>query len=389
MSRTASLGLADGGRGAAVEAAAFDPTRLAALVRKESLQILRDPSALMIAFILPVVLLFLFAYAVSLDIEGVRLGLVLEDQGAAARELAAAFAATPFFEVRPARDRRQVTGLLVSGEVRGMVVIPQDFERELTAGTPRVQVITDGSQPNTASFVAGYADGVLATWLASRHETSAAGITIAQRFWFNPEIESRRFLVPGAVAIVMTMIGTLLTALVVAREWERGTMEAIFSTPAGIFEILLGKLLPYFVLGLAATLGCTLLANTIFDVPLRGSLPALLLLASAFLVPALGQGLLISAATRNQFVASQLALLSGFLPAFLLSGFIFSIESMPGWIQVITAVIPARYFVSSLQTVFLAGDVWPIFVPDILAMLAVGLVFFGLTATSTRKSLDR
>lgn len=390
MSLTASLS----GDAQATRAAAFDPRRLLALVHKESLQVVRDPSALVIAFILPVVLLFLFAYAVSLDVEGVRLALVLEDEGAAARELASGFAATPFFDVTPAHDRRRVEDLLVSGEVKGIVVIPQDFDRALAAGTPRVQVITDGSQPNTASFVAGYADGVLATWLASRvggqpAALSGSGIGLEPRFWFNPEIESRRFLVPGAIAIVMTMIGTLLTALVVAREWERGTMEALFSTPAGILEILIGKLLPYFVLGLAATLGCTLLANRVFDVPLRGSLAALLLVASAFLVPALGQGLLISAATRNQFVASQLALLSGFLPAFLLSGFIFSVESMPRWIQVITTVIPARYFVSSLQTVFLAGDVWSIFIPNILAMLAVGLVFFGLTAASTRKSLDR
>ncbi|MCG8459078.1 MAG: ABC transporter permease, partial [Holophagales bacterium] len=174
-----------------------------------------------------------------------------------------------------------------------------------------------------------------------------------------------------------------------AREWERGTMEAIFSTPSGIVEILVGKMLPYFALGLLATLGCTALANLVFDVPLRGSLGALLLLSAAFLVPALGQGLLISAAARNQFVASQLALLSGFLPAFLLSGFLFNIESMPGWIQLITTVIPARYFVSSLQTVFLAGDVWAIFVPDLLAMLAVGAVFFTLTAATTRKTLDR
>lgn len=378
----------------------FQAGRLWALVRKETLQIVRDPSALVIAFVLPVVLLFLFAYAVSLDVEGVRLGLVIEEDGPAARELAAAFTATPFFEVTTAHDRRQVTPQLVSGELRGIVVIPGDFDRALAraaglgAGAgPRVQVITDGSQPNTASFVAGYADGVLGTWLASRRPGGAAdpsaGIILEPRFWFNPEIESRRFLVPGAVAIVMTMIGTLLTALVVAREWERGTLEAIFSTPSGILEILAGKMLPYFALGLLTTLGCTGLAIFVFDVPLRGSLPALLLLSSAFLVPALGQGLLISAAARNQFVASQLALLSGFLPAFLLSGFLFEIRSMPAWIQAITTVIPARYFVSSLQTVFLAGDVWSIFLPNILAMLAVGAVFFGLTAATTRKSLDK
>ena len=368
---------------------AFNVRRLVALMRKEGWQIVRDPSALIIAFVLPVALLFLFAYAVSLDVEGVRIGVVLEDDGVGARQLANAFLATPFFEVVPAYDRRQVEEQLVSGSLRGVVIIPQDFDRNLASGgAPRVQVLTDGSQPNTANFVSGYADGVLGTWVASRF-AGARGIELEPRFWFNPELESRRVLVPGAIAIVIAMIGILLTALVVAREWERGTMEALFSTPISIFEILVGKLLPYFVLGLLATLVCTVLATQVFGVPLRGSVPALLLLSSAFLVPALGQGLLISALARNQFLASQMAMVSGFLPAFLLSGFLFPIESMPRVIQGVTLIIPARYFVAGLQTVFLAGDVWSILVPNTLAMLGVGTVFFVLTALNTRKSLDR
>lgn len=374
----------------------FDARRLLALVRKESLQVVRDPSALVIAFVLPALLLFLFAYAVSLDVEGVRLGVVVEGDGDAAHELAAAFGATHYFDVVRAHDRREIEDQIVAGTLRGMVVIPRRFDRDLLAagdlpGSAEVLVIADGSQPNTAKFLAGYAEGVLANWWASRGAAMPPPppIALEERVWFNPEIESRRFLVPGAIAIVMTMIGTLLTALVVAREWERGTLEALFSTPASILEILVGKLLPYFVLGLLATLGCTLLATTVFDVPLRGSLFALLTLSSAFLVPALGQGLLISAVARNQFVASQLALLSAFLPAFLLSGFLFPIESMPGWIQAITTVIAARYFVTSLQTVFLAGDVWTIFWPNLSAMLVIGLVFVVLTAAKTRKSLDR
>ncbi|MGA8205486.1 MAG: ABC transporter permease [Woeseiaceae bacterium] len=372
----------------------FSVRRLAALVRKESLQVVRDPSAILIAFALPVLLLFLFAYAVSLDVKGVRLGVVLESDSSQAQSLAAAFEATRYFEILPARDRREVVPKLVASEIRGFVVIPQDFEQRLTsrAGPESlVQVITDGSQPNTANFVAGYAEGVVQNWLASRGAGNSAGflpVRFDPRFWFNPEIETRRFLIPGAIAIVMTMIGTLLTALVVAREWERGTMEAVMSTPAGILEILLGKLLPYFVLGVIATLGCALISITLFDVPLRGSWAALLLLSCTFLVPALGQGLLISTLARNQFVASQIALLSGFLPAMLLSGFIFEIDSMPLIIRVITHVVPARYFVSSLQTVFLAGDVWSVFLPNMLAMLAIGGVFLGITARKSRKSLD-
>lgn len=365
----------------------FSPRRLAALVRKESLQIVRDPSAILIAFVLPLILLFLFAYAVSLDVRHVRIGLVVESDGAQAHSLAAAFAATRYFAVTPERDRRAAADDLVASKLRGFVVIPPDFEQRLLGieERPLVQIITDGTQPNTANFVANYAQGVLANWQGER---AAGPLQLVPRFWYNPEVESRRFLIPGAIAIVMTMIGTLLTALVVAREWERGTMEAVMSTPASILEILLGKLLPYFGLGLIATLGCALLAVTVFDVPLRGSWLALLALSCAFLVPALGQGLLISALTKNQFVAAQIALFSGFLPAFLLSGFLFEISGMPAWLRAFTYVVPARYFVASLQTVFLAGDVWPLFLPAIGAMLALGGVLFAITARKTRKSLD-
>jgi ABC-2 type transport system permease protein len=364
--------------------------RLAALIRKESLQVVRDPSAILIAFVLPVVLLFLFAYAVSLDIRGVAIGVVRESDGAAAESLAAAFAGTPYFDVTPARDRREVSPALVSGQLKGFVVIPQDFERRLAAGArdPLVQVVTDGAQPNTAGFVAAYAGGVVTLWLAQRGLAPASPVELRSRFWFNPEIESRRFLVPGALAIVMTMIGTLLTALVVAREWERGTMEALLSTPARVLEILIGKLLPYYVLGLLATLGSAVLAVTVFDVPLRGSWLTLLALSSAFLVPALGQGLVISAIARNQFIAAQIALFSGFLPAFLLSGFLFEIDSMPVVIRALTYAVPARFFIAGLQTVFLAGDVWSVILPSMAAMLAIGIVFFALARSRTRKSLD-
>jgi ABC-2 type transport system permease protein len=336
-------------------------------------------------------LLFLFAFAVSLDVRDVRLGVVLESDSAEAQSLAAAFAGTRYFDVIPARDRREIEPALITGGVHGIVVIPSDFGRRLIAPQrgPLVQIITDGTQPNTASFVGGYAEGVVNNWLASHSGSDQLLVGLAPRFWFNAEIESRRFLIPGAIAIVMTMIGTLLTAMVVAREWERGTMEAIMATPASILEILIGKLLPYFGLGLVATLGCAAAAVLLFDVPLRGSWLALLAISAVFLVPALGQGLLISALARNQFVAAQLALISGFLPALLLSGFLFEIDSMPIVIRGLTRIVAARYFVESLQSVFLAGDVWSQFLPNMLAMLTIGAAFFTITALKTKKSLDR
>ncbi|WP_417357974.1 ABC transporter permease [Gallaecimonas pentaromativorans] len=358
--------------------------RLWALVVKESRQVLRDPAAILIAFVLPVVLLFLFAYAVSLDISHIRLGVVRESDSAKAQALSSAFAASRYFDVLPLRDRRPAQALLNEGRIKGFVVIPADFDQRLARRRPPlVQVVTDGTQPNTANFVALYAEGVVSGWQGQSPATE-----VVPRVWYNPEVESRRFLVPGAIAIIMTMIGTLLTALVVAREWERGTMEALLATPARVVEILLGKLLPYFALGLLATLGSALLAIGVFDVPLRGSWLSLLALSAVFLIPALGQGLVISALAKNQFIAAQAALFSGFLPAFLLSGFLFEIDSMPAPIRWLTQLIPARYFIESLQTVFLVGDLWPLFLKDMAAMAGIGLLFFALARAKTRKSLE-
>jgi ABC-2 type transport system permease protein len=365
--------------------------RLRALIVKESLQMVRDPATLLIAFVLPPIMFFLFATAVSLDIRNVEIGVVLESDGPEASDLAAAYVATPYFNVTPARDRRSLEPLLLAGDLRGFVVIPQDFDEQLldSGRSPSVQVITDGSQPNTANFVGGYARGVLANWLAIRQGGAALPpLSLEQRFWYNPELESQTVLLPGAMAIVMTMIGTLLTALVIAREWERGTMEAMMSTPAATLELLISKLAPYFVLGMAATLGCLLMAVVLYDIPFRGSLFALMLISAVFLVPALGQGLLISTISKNQFIASQIAVFTGFMPAFVLSGFLFEIDSMPTWLQWFTQLIPTRHYVASLQTIFLAGDLWPQLWRDMLSLVAVGAVFFGFTLGQSHKRLD-
>lgn len=366
--------------------------RLRALVIKESLQVVRDPSTLLIAFVLPPILLFLFANAVSLDVRDVRFGLVTEDSGGAAAELAAAFSGTPYFRISHARDRRELEDAVTTGRLKGFAVIPQDFNSRLLepAGAPSLQVITDGSEPNTATFVAGYAQGVVANWVrgSAGAQTSMAGVSIEQRFWFNPELESRQVLLPGVVAIIMTLIGTMLTALVVAREWDRGTMEAMLSTPAGILELLLSKLVPYFVLSMLATLGCAAMMVALYGMPFRGSIPALMLVSAVFMIPALGQGLLISTVARNQYAASQVAMFAGFMPAMLLSGFLYEIDTMPLWLQWLTQLVPARPFVEAIQTVFLAGDLWPQLLGNLLNMLGIGALFFGLTLSKTHKRLD-
>ncbi|MFA6112843.1 MAG: ABC transporter permease [Sphingomonas sp.] len=372
----------------------FDPRRLAALVRKEGAQILRDPSTFLIAFVLPLILLFLFGYAVSLDTPRTRIALVLEDSSAPALGLAQAYQNSPYFDVAMARSVASVRGMMVDGQVRAIIVIPQDFGQGVKRGkAPSVQIITDGSQPNTAGFAAAYGEGVRASWAAAEGlgpnaSRAAPPISVNPRYWYNPGLRSRFFLVPGSIAIVMTMIGTLLTALVVAREWERGTMEAMMATPISMVEFVASKVIPYFLLGLASMALCSVIAVVAFGVPFRGSIFALFVIASAFLLPALGLGLFISAATKNQFVASQIALLAAFLPTFLLSGFLFEIASMPWPIQLITYAVPARYLIPSLQTVFLAGDIWGLILPNIFIMLGFGGLFFFLTFRATRRSLD-
>jgi len=373
-----------------VSGRALSSRRISALIVKECLQVLRDPSSLLIAFVLPPILLWLFSYAVSLDVDKVPFGVVLEGSGYEARQLAAAYAATPYFRTRVARDRRELDPLLVRGEIIGYAVIPPDFDEALLDPTrsPRVQVIADASSPNTANIVQGYARGVVDAWSRGGAGGAGGAIALQPRYWFNQELDGRHILTLGGIAIVMTLISTLLTALVIAREWERGTMEAMMSTPAGMVELLISKLAPYFLLGMLAALGCAAMSVFLFGVPFRGSVPALLLTSAFFLVPALGQGLLISTVARNQFVAAQISVFSAFVPATLLSGALFEIDSMPLWLQWLTELIPARHYVSSLQSIFLAGDPWPWLVRDMAGLLAVGALFFALTLLASRKSLD-
>ena len=301
-----------------------------------------------------------------------------------------------WFDVRETGSMKDLGRDLVAGRIRGIVVIPDDFGRAVMLGGCTIQIVTDGAWPNMAGFVAAYAEGVRATWAARHAELggeSALGrepvppIEVVHRFWFNPELASRYFLVPGAIAVVMTMIGTLLTALVIAREWERGTLESLMATPVGMGEFVATKVVPYFLLGLCSMTLCTLIAVFAFGVPFRGSPLALFTIGSAFLIPSLGQGLFISAATKNQFVASQIALLTSFLPTMLLSGFVFEISSMPKPLQLLTYVVPARYLIAPLLTVFIAGDDWGLYVPNMAILLGFGALFFIATVTVTRRRI--
>jgi ABC-2 type transport system permease protein len=367
--------------------------RLRGLVRKEALQILRDPSSISIAFALPLFLLLLFGYGVSLDAERVPVALVIEQPTEETASFAVSLSNSPYFAPILVGDRRAAFEALISGRADAIVVLRSDFARLAYSptGAP-IQVIANGTDANTARIVRGYLAGAWQKWLAQtalrEGRDLAAAVAVEQRVWFNPEVRSRNFLVPGLIAIIMTLIGTLLTAMVIAREWERGTMEALLVTPVRINEILLSKLIPYFLLGMGGMALSTALAVGVFEVPFRGSFVVLTVLSGLFMMAALGLGLLISTVARNQFVAGQVAIIVAFLPAFILSGFIFDIASMPFAVRLITYVIPARYFVSSLQTLFLAGTVWPIVLTDGAALLLMAAIFLGLTRRKTRKQLD-
>jgi len=373
---------------------AFSFRRLVALCRKESFQIVRDPSSVLIAFILPVGLLFIFGFGINLDATRVRIGVLAEDAGAAARSFVATLAASPYVEVVPGGSRVELDRRLTTGDVRGIVVIAGDFGRRYAAsGVPApIQVIADGAEPNTANFVAAYAQGVWEIWYA--HRLADAGlppppaIDVVPRYWFNPAAISRNYLVPGSIAVIMTIIGALLTSLVVAREWERGTMEALLSTPVTRAELLLSKILPYYVLGMGAMVICVAISVWILNVPFRGSIAVLMVYTTLFLGSALGLGLLLSTVTRNQFNAAQAALNAAFLPATMLSGFVFEISSMPTPVRLFSYLIPARYFVTALQTLFQAGFVGSVLWRDAVFLLLSALFFLGLTTRATRTRLE-
>jgi ABC-2 type transport system permease protein len=373
--------------------AASAAMRLRGLMRKEWLQIWRDPSSLAIAFLLPVMLLVLFGYGLSLDAEHVPIALVVEHLGADTAGLAAAFEGSRYFRPVRVHGMHEAQEALLQGRVDAIVHVRDDFAERLRRprGAP-IQVIVNGMDANNARLVTGYVQGVwggrLAAWARSRSASIVVPVEIRQRVWFNPNVRSRHFIVPGLIALIMTLIGALLTALVMAREWERGTMEALMVTPVGIREVLLGKTVPYFALGMGGMVLSLAMAVWLFGVPMRGSLWVLFGASSLFLLTALGMGLLISTLAKSQFVAAQAAIIVTYLPAFILSGFIFDIGSMPQALQWLTRILPARYFVSILQTVFLAGDVWSIVLPNSLALALMAALFLGLTRWQARKRLD-
>ena len=340
--------------------------RIVAITRKEFIHILRDPRSLGMAIAMPILLIFLFGSSLSLDVDNVPLVIWDQNGTSDSREFVGRFTASRYFgltgyvtsyaEIEEAVDKREAILALV---------VPRDFSRKLESGhTADVQLIVDGSDANTATIAIGYAqmvtDGFTSSLLiqtAQERGTKTVSVPLEAkpRVWFNQNMQAKNYIIPGLIAVIMMVIAALLTSLTIAREWENGTMEQLITTPLTPSELITGKLLPYFVIGMLDVLLAVLMGQYIFAVPLRGNAALVFGMAAIFLPGALTMGMLISIVTRSQLLASQLAMVLTFLPSFLLSGFMYSIANMPIAIQGLTYMVPSRFFVAILKNIYLKG----------------------------------
>jgi len=374
-------------------------TRLMAVARKEVVQILRDSRSLVIVVLMPVVLVLLFGYGVNLDLKGLPVYVFDQDGSQQSQDLLKHFQASKYFEIaQVVLSYPELSRALDDGNAKIGIVIPWDFSQRLHDGRPVVvQAIVDASDDNTANVLIGYSQAVVQSysaqvqidWLRQRGlAIQPASINVQTRTWYNEDLESSAFIIPGVLALVMSVIGAFLTSLTIAREWERGTMEQLISTPVSALEIMLGKLAPYFVLGMFDTLVSAVIAIYWFQVPFRGSWVTLMLASALFMIVVLSMGFFISVLAKSQFAASQIALLITFLPAFLLSGFLFSIEQMPIALQWITRVLPARYYVSVLKKIFLKGTPASMLLSELVPLAVFAFVLTLLATRSFHKRLD-
>lgn len=372
--------------------------RIAAVARKEAIHVRRDPRSLAVAIAIPVVLLLLFGYALTLDVD--RVPLIVWDQSGTAesRELISRFTGSRYFSLRGYADEyRDLQHAIDSGDALIALVVPRDFAREVEAGqAAEIQVIADGSDANTAMLALGYADAAAQAYsraVAVEH-ISRMGMTPPRepvdarpRMWFNPDMESRNYIVPGLIAVIMMVITALLTSLTVAREWERGTMEQLISTPVSSAELVTGKLIPYFVIGMLDVAIAVAMGEFLFHVPLRGSVLLLFGMAAVFLWGVLSLGILISIVTKTQVLASQLAMMITYVPSFLLSGFVYSIANMPKPIQVVSYAVPARYFVALLRGIYLKGIGLEILGAQAVLLGAFSVAMYAIAITKFKKKL--
>jgi len=374
-------------------------TRLLAVAKKEIIQIFRDSRSLLIVVIMPVTLMLLFGYGVNLDLKGLPVYVYDRDGSQQSQDLLKRFQSSEYFTVARVVDGYPaIVRALDDGHAKMGIVIPWDFSQRLREGGPvPVQALVDGTDDNSANVLIGYTQAVVQgysaeiqlNWLRERGQpVQPAPVSVETRTWYNEDLESSAFIIPGVLALVMSVIGAFLTSLTIAREWERGTMEQLISTPVSAMEIMVGKLAPYFVLGMLDVVVCAAIAIYWFHVPFRGSSITLLVSSALFMVVVLSLGFFISVLAKSQFAASQIALLVTFLPAFLLSGFLFSIDQMPTVLQWITRILPARYYVSVLKRIFLKGTPTALLYADLIPLAVFALLLALLATRSFHKRLE-
>lgn len=365
---------------------------LTALIKKEFFQIVRDPSSILIAFVLPLMLLLIYMYGVNMDTVRVAIGIKNDDPAVEIQTLVKSFNQSKFVNSYSYDDKDLMYRDIARSKLRGAVIIPNDFSRNLSQKkTADMLVITDGSEANMANYVQMYPQAIVSQWLQTskyKYNAQMPLINVDSRYWYNQDINSHYFILPGSLAITMTLIGILLTALVIAREWERGTMEALLSTSVKKIHIVLSKYIPYFTLGMFSMVFSVFMCIVVFKIPFHGNLILLFMFSALFLFANLGIGLLISTKLKDQFLSSQVAITIGFLPALMLSGLIYPINSMPVFFQILTKFLPPRYFVSFIQSEFMAGTVKEIVIINSLYMLILGSILFVAVYKNTQTMLE-
>jgi len=366
--------------------------RFTALLRKEVRQLLRDKSNLAVGLLLPVALILLFGYGLSFDVDDAPIAVVLEDSSPTAREVVQGLQGSPYISPVWTGSMAEAEDRMRAGEVDGIVRLPADFSRRLASGDAHIQLLLNGINSTTASIVDGYVRGAVGLWAQRQAERAggkaSGGIDVQERIWFNEASDSTWYLVPGLIVLVLTLIGAFLTSLLIAREWERGTLESLFVTPLRPTELVLSKVAPYLVIGAIDLAMCLLAARFLFDVPMRGSLLIIFLVSMLYLTVSLLLGLFISGTMRSQFQASQVALLVSFMPAMMLSGFVFDLRNVPWVIQGVGQLLPATHFMNLIKTLLLAGDYWPDILRGTVILAAYALVLAWATRRTLRKRLD-
>lgn len=367
-------------------------SRLISLTRKETRQLLRDKSNLAVGLLLPVVLILMFGYGLSFDLNNVRIGVVQEQRTPQSWQMITALQGSHYLSVQEYASFNAAEEALRKGKTDGILRIPTDFAQRLTAGNAQIQLLVNGASTSVANAALSYVTGALATQSAviadrDRSQPSVGSVTVEQRMWFNESGNSTWFIVPGLVVLILTLIGAFLTGLLIARERERGTLEAIFVTPVRPLELVLAKLAPYMVLGSIDLVVCLLASHYLFEVPVRGSLWAIIVSSLLYLLVSLGLGLTISGFAPGQFLASQVALIASFMPAMMLSGFVFDTRNLPVVIQVISQILPATHFMSLIKTLFLGGDDWKMFFKECGILSLYALVLINASRISLRKRL--